>query len=151
MIGHIEPVSVLMCDDIRFELDGGYSLMGVATPVLEVSEFPVRRRLWFAMVMNTVTAGVIKFETRVRWKGEVKWSAEHEILIDLEERGTVLPISGPYAGYDGPGDLTFEFVANGKTTEVQRWSVAGPEEADSARSPTPPARPTTPKAKKAKK
>ena len=152
MSGRIEPVLVLMCDDIRHELDGGHSLMGVATPILEVSGFPVRRRLWFAVVMNTLAVGVTKFETRIRWKGEVKWSAEHEILIDLEERGTVFPISGPFAGYDEPGDLTFEFVADGKTTEVQKWSVIGPSELNKSEPALPPARPVTAtKMKKPKK
>lgn len=139
MSGRIEPVSVLMCDDIRYELDGGYSLMGVATPLLEVSAFPVRRRIWFALVMNTVAEGTIKFETRVRWKDEVKWSAEHEIFIEVEERGALLPIPGPYAGYDEAGELVFEFVTDGEATEVQRWSVMALSDAAGSKPSPPPA------------
>lgn len=123
--GHIEFVTVLMCDDIRREYDGGLSLMGVATPYLEPDEFPVRRRVSFALIINTLSEGDVTFSTSLRWAGERRWTVEHGILIEASERGTIYPIDGTIAGFDKPGDLVFEVDYKGETIVLQTWSVEG--------------------------
>lgn len=123
MNGHVEFVAVLMCDDIRREYDDGLSLMGLATPFLEPESFPVRRRVAFALIMNTLSKGDVEFSTSLRWKGERRWTVEHSIEIEACERGAILPIDGTVAGFDGPGELTFEVDYRDNTIELQTWTV----------------------------
>jgi hypothetical protein len=119
----IEFVAAIMCDDLRYEADGGFSLMGTSSSGVDFSRFPARRQVAFGLVVNTPETGVAVFTIGLKWNGERKWAVEQAVEIQKSERGALLPIDGTTAMFDGPGKLVMEVEQGGKTSELQSWDV----------------------------
>lgn len=125
MTGKIIPVAALMCDDIRHEMGGGHSIIGVAQPTLVCPAFPSRRRAAFAIIANLKEGDDAKLVVTLKWQGEEKWSEERLYTIEGDELGSMLPISGTIAGFDEPGTLSLEVTTDDGTRTLQEWLIEG--------------------------
>jgi len=131
MSGRIEFVAALMCDDIRHEADGGYSLMGVTGPDLGVASFPTRKPMNFGLIVNVLEAGETAFTTELLWKGEVRWAVETTSKLLETGRGILYPHDGTIAHFDSPGELTLQIRYEDETIELQKWNVSSiPDDED---------------------
>jgi hypothetical protein len=121
--GEVEPVAALLCDDVRREEGGVFSLMGVAAPVVLFSEFPARKRITPVLVITGIRKGMAKLVVSLRWQGDVKWQVETELEIDEAGTGSVVPFDPLIAGFEQPGVLWLEAEAGGKQYKLQDWRI----------------------------
>lgn len=123
MSGRVQFVAALMCDDIRYEADGGYSLMGVTGPDLGVASFPTRKPMSFGLIVNVLEPGEATFTAQLLWKGERRWAVESATKLLEAGSGILYPHDGTIANFDSPGELLLQIEYEGGTIDLQKWNV----------------------------
>ena len=123
MTGSLTPLAGLLCDDVRFEADGRYSLMGLVPAALTVVAFPARQRVHAVVLFRADKPGTCVVGTGLRWRGELRWQVETELEITEAGGCTAVPMGNTVAGFDQEGELALEVTINGKTTVVATFGI----------------------------
>lgn len=119
----LKPIVALLCDDVRYEIADAISIMGLNTTTLQITKFPHRKRLVFVLILAIEVEGTVEVTTTVRWRGDERWSAKHEIAVGGLDTAAHLPLDGPMAVLDQPGTLELLVDIEGAPQFVQRWVV----------------------------
>lgn len=123
MTGKLTPLGGLLCDDIRYEADGRFSLMGIIPASISVAAFPARQRMHAVVLFRADVPGTCVVSTSLRWRGEVRWQVENELEITEPGGCTPVPMGNTMAGFDQEGELVLEVVINGETVRVAAFDI----------------------------
>ena len=133
----LKILGALVCDDVRFEIGGKYTVVGVYGPELNSPDFPCVITLRVVVFIDILEAGEIYFEFRlVRSEGEVIGDAKGGMEAARPANGILLPL-GPFTfTFMKPGSFKLQFQsAPGRWKTVQKWNFAPPPTSPTPTSP----------------
>lgn len=127
----------LVCDDIRREVGGNLSFMGVCQASFGLESFPARQLLHVVVFFRAEQTGECTITTSLRWKDEIKWSVETTLIVEDIGGCTPLPMGNTVAGFDSPGLLSLEVTSGGETRQLATWEVESlrPDNSQSSQTP----------------